>query len=145
MVDMHRSRPAPVLVAAIASLALGGCGGDKATLRSFAGGWQAHARSLTISGTGDAHEWFSLGLSDFVLELRFHLSRPRGTPQDATATAMVTAVRIGDRSVFTAAHPPPRVGESFVIRLRDGVITEPLTRANYCGRGVEWPKAGCGA
>jgi hypothetical protein len=142
---MQRSRLAPVLVAAIASSALGGCGGDKATLGTFAGGWHAHARSLDITRTGDGHEWFALGLSDFVAELRFRLSRPRGTPHDATATATVTAVRIGDRSVFTAAHPPPRVGESFRIRLRDGVITEPLTGATYCGPGVDWPKAGCGA
>ena len=144
---MQRSRqaPAPVLVAAIAGLALGGCGGDKAALRTFAGGWQAHARSLSITRTGEAHEWLSLGLSDFVVELRFHLMRPSGSPHDARATATITAVRIADMSVFTAAHPPPRVGESFRIHLRDGVITEPLTGANYCGPGVEWPKAGCGA
>jgi hypothetical protein len=142
---MQRSRQAPVLIAAVASLALGGCGSDTVTLRTFAGGWQAHARSLSISRTGDGREWVSLGLSDFVVDLRFHLSRPRGTPHDAAATATVTAVRIGDRRVFTAAHPPPRVGESFELRLRDGVITDPLIGANYCGPGVDWPKAGCGA
>ena len=142
---MQRSRQASVLVAAVGSLALGGCGGNEATLRTFAGAWQAHARSLNISRAGDAHEWLALGLSDFVAELHFHLSRPRGTPQDATARATVTAVRIGDRHFFTAAHPPPHVGESFVLRLRDGVITEPVLGANYCGPGVDWPKAGCGA
>jgi len=133
------------VLAATGILALGGYGGAKATLGTFAGGWQAHARSLSITGTGDAHEWFSLGVGDLVVEMRFHLSQPRGTPHAATAAAMVTAVRIGDRSVFTAAHPPPRVGQSFRIRLRQGVITEPLTGANYCGPGVDWPKAGCGA
>ena len=139
------SRTAAVLVAAMATLMLGGCGGDKATLATFAGGWHAHARSLKITRAGDAHEWLSLGLSDFVVELRFHISRLSGTRHDATATATVTAVRIGDRSAFTAAHPAPRVGESFRIRLRDGVITEPLTGARYCGPGVDWPGAGCGA
>jgi hypothetical protein len=109
----------------MATLALAGCGGDKATLATFAEGWQAHARSLTITRTGNADEWFTLGLGDFVVELRFRLSRPKGTPRDATATATVTAVRIGDRSAFTAAHPAPRVGEALRIRLRDGVITEP--------------------
>ena len=139
------SRIAAVLVAAMATLALGGCGGDKATLATFAGGWQAHARSLKITRTGNAEEWFTLGLGDFVVELRFRLSRPKGTPHDATATATVAALGIGDRSAFTAAYPAPRVGESFRIRLRDGVITEPLTGANYCGPGVDWPDAGCGA
>jgi hypothetical protein len=137
------SRLALPLVA-LASSALAGCDGDKAALRTFAGSWQAHARTLAITRTGDGHEWFSLGLGDFVVELRFHLSRPKGTPHDATARATVTAVRLGDRSVFTAAHPPPRLGESFRIRLRDGVVTEPLTGANYCAPDVDWVEAGCG-
>jgi hypothetical protein len=136
---------ASVLIALAASLALGGCGGENATLRSFAGGWQAHARSLSITRTGEGHEWLTLGLSDFIVELHFRLSRPMGTPHDATATATVTAVRIGDKSFFTPARPPPRVGDSFRIRLRDGVITDLLTGANYCGPGVDWPEAGCGA
>jgi hypothetical protein len=142
---MQRSEITAALVAAVTTLALGGCGGDNATLATFAGGWQAHGRSLTITRVGMAHERLTLGLGDFVVELRFRLSRPTGTPHDATATATVTAVRIGDRSVFTANHPPPHVGELFKIRFRDGVITEPLTGARYCGPGVDRPDAGCGA
>ena len=135
-----------VLAAAAMATALVGCGGDKATLVTFAGGWQAHARSLAITRTGDGKEWISLGLGDFVIALRFHLSRPRGTPRDATATATVTAVRIADRTAFTPAHPAPRVGDSGTIRLRDGVITETLTGVHYCGPGVrDWIAAGCGA
>jgi hypothetical protein len=140
-----RSRVAAVLVAPIATLALCGCGGDKATLATFTGVWQAHARTLKITRTGNADERISLGLGHFVIALRFHLSRPRGTPHDAMATATVTAIRIGERSAFTAAHQPPRVGESRRIRLRDGVITEKLTGAKYCGPSVDWLDAGCGA
>jgi hypothetical protein len=139
-----RSRIAAVLFAAMAILALGGCGRDKATLATFTGVWQAHARTLEITRTGNADEWISLGLGHFVIALRFHLSLPRGTPRDATATATVTAIRIGKRSAFTA-HPPPRVGESRMIRLRDGVITETLTGAKYCSPSVDWLDAGCGA
>jgi hypothetical protein len=148
---MHRSGLASVAITAITSLLLGGCVGDKATLRDFAGGWQAHARSLSITRSGDGSEWLSLGMSsssprqNFVFDIRFRLSRPQGTPHDATATATITAVRIGDQSAFTAAHPAPRVGESFKIRLRKGVLTSLLSGANYCGAGVNWPKAGCGA
>ena len=143
--DRQLAPIAAVLLSAMATLALAGCGGDEATLASFAGGWQAHGRSLKITRTGNADEWFALGLGHFVVELRFRLTRPKGTPHDATATATVTAVRIGDRSAYTAAHPAPRVNDSFRIRLRDGVITEPLTGANYCGPGVDWPDTGCGA
>jgi len=132
--------------AAIATFALAGCGGDKATLVTFTGTWQAHGRTLKITRTGNGQEWVSLGLGHFVIDLRFHLSRPRGTPDDATATATVIAVRLGERSpFFTAARPPPRVGESRRIRLRDGVITG-LTGAHYCGRPAgDWLDAGCGA
>lgn len=144
-------RVAALPAAATATFALAGCGGDKATLATFAGGWQGHGRTLTITRSGEAREWVSLGLGHFVVALRFHLSRPKGTPHDATATATVTAVRLGNTSAFTAAHPPPRVGESRTIRLRDGVITEPLTGVHYCGPTARhWTTrqvldAGCGA
>ena len=135
----------------MATFALGGCGGDKATLASFAGTWQGHGRTLKITRAGNAEERISLGLGHFVIALRFRLSRPTGTPHDATATATVTAVRLGKASVFTAARPAPRAGESRRIRLRDGVITETLTGANYCSptardwKSTEWTDAGCGA
>jgi hypothetical protein len=146
-----RSRIAALPATAMATFALAGCGGDKATLAAFTGGWQGHGRTLKITRTGNAEEWISLGLGHFLIALRFHLSRPRGTPHDAMATATVTAVRLGNTSAFTAAHPPPRVGESRRIRLRDGVITETLTGANYCSptarhwTSAQWLDAGRGA
>jgi len=141
---------AAVPIAAAVALVIGGCGGDDVTLRTFAGGWQAHARDLSISRTGYGRERFTLGMSsplprlNFVFDVRFRLSRPQGTPHDATATATITSVRIGGQSTFTARHPAPRVGDSFRIRLRNGVLTSRLSGANYCGPGVNWPKAGCG-
>ena len=142
-----RSRIMALLAAMTATVALAGCGGgDEVTLATFAGTWQGHGRTLEITRTGNVEERISLGLGHFVIALRFHLSRPRGTPDDAMATATVTAVRLGNTSAFTAAHTPPRVGESRTIRIRDGVITEMLTGANYCGRTAgEWLDAGCGA
>jgi hypothetical protein len=139
------SRTAALLTAAMVTFVLTGCGGDKATLPTFAGTWQAHGRTLKITRTGNGQEWISLGLGHFVIALRFHVSQPSGTPDDATATATVTAVRLGKASTFTAARPAPRVGESSRIRLRDGVITG-LTGANYCGPTAgDWLDAGCGA
>jgi hypothetical protein len=49
-----------------------------ATKRRFAGTWQAHARRLKITRTGDGREWFTLGVGQFVFALRFHVSQPRG-------------------------------------------------------------------
>src|SRR5437763_13926955 len=103
------SRLAALPAAAMTTLALAGCGGDKATLATFTGTWQGHGRTLNITRTGNAEEWISLGLGHFVIALRFHLSRPRRTPHDALATATVTAVRLGNTSAFPAAHPSPPV------------------------------------
>ena len=129
----------------MATFVLAGCGGDKVTLETFTGTWQAHARTLKITRTGNGHEWISLGLGHFVIALRFKLSQPRGTPDDATATATVTAVRLGKASTFTRARPAPRVGESRRIRLRDGVITG-LTGDHYCGPTIRNAiAAACGA
>src|SRR5262245_51602900 len=117
------SRIAALPVAAMATLALTGCGGDEATLGTFTGTWQAHARTLKVTPTGNGREWDTLGLGDLVMDVRFKLSQPKGTPDDATATATVTAVRLGESGVFSASRPAPRVGESRRIRLREGVIT----------------------
>jgi hypothetical protein len=137
-------RIAALPVAAMATFALAGCGGDQATLDTFAGTWQAHGRTVKITRTGDGQEWISLGLGHFFIALRFHVSQPSGTPDDATATATVTAVRIGEWRASTAGRPPPRVGESHRIRLRDGVITG-LTGNHYCGPTAgDWLDAGCG-
>jgi len=67
----------------------------------------------------------------------FRLSRPAGTPADATAVATVTGVWVRDRSAFRQQSPPPHVGERRTIRLQHGVVDETLTGATYCGRGVD--------
>jgi hypothetical protein len=127
----------------VAALLLPGCGSDKATLATFAGTWQGHSRVLKITRAGLAKETVYSGCCDFVLAVEFRLSRPHGTARAATAMATVTAVRIGGRSVLTQANPAPHVGESRTIRLRDGVISETLTRTNYCSPSAKhWV---CGA
>lgn len=112
-----------------------------ATLATFAGHWSGHTRSLTISRRGRAAEAISSGCCDPVVNLDFRLSHPRGTAEDATALATVTAVWVRDRSAYSAKSPAPRVGERRLIRLRNGVITESLTGTDYCAPGV----SKCGA
>jgi hypothetical protein len=73
-----RSWIAAVPVAAMATLSVGGCGGEKATLDTFAGNWHAHARTLKITRPGNGHERFTLGLgSGVVVELASGLGRER--------------------------------------------------------------------
>ena len=138
------SRIAALPAVVMATFALAGCGGDKATLHTFEGGWTGHGRTLTVTPTGTGREWATLGLGHLVMDVRFKLSQPKGTPDDATATATITAVRLGKENIFTAAHPAPRVGESRRIRLRDDVITG-LTGDHYCGNTIrDSVAAGCG-
>jgi hypothetical protein len=93
---------------------------------------------------GHATESISSGCCDPVINLTFRLSRPRGTTTNASVTATVTGVWVRDRSAFTSAGPAPHVGEVRVLRLTNGVLTEPLTGANYCDNKAE--SAGkCGA
>jgi hypothetical protein len=143
----------PLLVLAatsVAALALAGCGSDQATLATFAGHWQGHARGLIITKDGRASESIYTGCCYLASAVKWQLSRPRGTPNAASATATVTSVRIGDRGWFSKAHPPPQVGESRRIKLRDGVITATLTGSPYCGKRAkawntkDWLAAGCG-
>jgi hypothetical protein len=135
-----------LLAAAVAALAVARCGSTKATLATFAGTWQGHGRTLKITRAGLAKESIYSGCCHRVLAMEFRLSRPRSTPRAASATAAVTAVRIDDKSWFTRAIPAPQAGQSATIRLRAGIITEPLTRTNYCGPGIKDSiQAGCGA
>jgi hypothetical protein len=117
---------------------------QRATLGTFTGSWIGHTRGLVIRHGGHATESISSGCCDPVINLTFRLSRPGGTTTNATVTATVTGVWIRDRSAYTKAYPAPHVGEMRVLRLRNGVLTETLTGANYCDNEAE--NAGkCGA
>jgi hypothetical protein len=127
------------------ALALVGTGASPhATLKTFAGTWIGHTRTLTITRHGHARERIYGGCCDHIIDLRFRLSHPRGTPDRAAARARVTYVRVFDASAFGKGQRVPRVGQRGTLRLKNGVITEPFIGTNYCDR-----KAGrrgiCGA
>src|SRR4051794_19938674 len=132
-------------VVLFAALLLTGCGGSKATLAPFAGVWQGHTRGLVISRTGAARETVYSGCCTLGLAVKFELSDPKGTAIAASATATVTAVRVGNGTIFTKANPRPQVGEKRTIRLKGGVITETLTGINYCRPGLDPRHWVCGA
>jgi len=120
--DMQRSRIAAVIGAAIATFALGGCGGDKATLATFAGGWQAHARTLKITPAGDGDECHA----DLC-------AAPSGGPLN-TWTAVVRANQwVGDDAVSKANPPfPPFAAEGDASR-RDATATVTAVRIDKLG------------
>lgn len=117
---------------------------NKATLAMFAGVWGGHQRRLTITRSGWAKESIGSGCCDPVVDLRLKLSRPRGDNHVASVTVRVTSVQIHDHSVYDSSYPAPYVGKTGRLRLRYGVITETVTRTNYCNKAAQ-AKVKCGA
>jgi hypothetical protein len=116
----------------------------RASLGTFAGTWSGHTRGLTITPTGHARESIGDGCCDPIIDLTFQLSRPAGTWLNATVTATVISVAVHDKSAFAPGHRPPHLGQKGQLRLRDGVITEPLTGTLYCDMAADL-KGTCGA
>jgi hypothetical protein len=112
-----------------------------AAVATFVGAWWGHTRSLQISRTGQAREVVDDGCCTRVVTLRFRLLKPSGTVNDATAPVRVIAVGRWD-----VAKPRPRVGQLGRLRLRDGVVVDSLTGANYCHASTRPARARlCGA
>jgi hypothetical protein len=112
-----------------------------ATVSTFAGDWRGHTRSLLITRTGQAEEVVDDGCCTRVVSLHFKLLRPSGTAQDATVAFRVTAVGRWD-----APGPRPHVGQLGRLRLREGIVVDLLTGANYCNDRTRPARARlCGA
>src|SRR3954451_2519200 len=116
----------------------------RATLATFAGTWYGHTRGLVITRHGHAKESIGDGCCDPIVDLTLRLSHARGTRSNATVRARVTSVHVHNRRAFTRSNPPPRVGERRRLRLRHGVIKEPITRTNYCSYKAD-VRGTCGA
>jgi hypothetical protein len=154
-----QSRKAPLsaltaaAIAAVAITAIGQCAPapdsataatQRATLATFAGQWGGHTRRLTITRGGRASESIGSGCCNPVVDLRFRLSDPRGNRHVASVAMRVTWVRIRDPDAYSSAYPAPRVGQRARLRLRYGVITQPVTHTNYCNEKAQL-KGTCGA
>ena len=112
-----------------------------ATIATFAGDWWGHTRSLQITPTGQAREVVDDGCCTRVVSLRFRLLKPGGTVTDAAVPIRVTAVGRWDE-----ATPRPRIGQLGRLRLRDGIVADSLTGANFCHASTRPVRARlCGA
>ena len=92
------------------------------TLSTFAGEWIGHTRQLTITTDGHASEHIDSGCCDPVIDLTFRLSQPRGTPEDATATATVTSVTLHN---WPPEEKAPTVGQTGALKLQHGSSPNP--------------------
>lgn len=116
----------------------------RATLRTFAGDWGGHGRTLTVTRHGKARETVDDGCCDHLITFRFQLRRVRGTPRRATAIARVTAVHVTDPSAFSDNWPAPYVGERRSVRLRNGIVLERFLHITFCDERQALRSA-CGA
>jgi len=105
------------------------------TLATFAGTWFAHTASLKITSSGYATESIGSGCCDPIIDLTFRISHPGGTAAHATALVTATSVTVRDPTAFTPpSSPAPHVGQTGILSLKAGIITEPLTWSIYCDR-----------
>jgi hypothetical protein len=137
-----------VLVLAIAGAILAGATSAAtprpATIATFAGNWIGHTRYLRIDHQGHAVESVDDGCCDHVLSLDFKLSKPLGTTANAKATATVTLIHMSDPGDLGPSYVPPRVGQSRLVYLHNGVLTDELSGQAYCDSAAE-RRGVCGA
>lgn len=116
----------------------------KATSATFSGTWFGHTRGLQIKPSGDGSESINDGCCYHIIDVSFRLTQFDGTPSKAVARGTVTKVVVADTAAFDRRHPAPVVGETIALRLTNGVITDPLTDAQYCDSSAD-AKGTCGA
>ena len=118
----------------------------KATLGTFAGEWTAHTRSFLVTRAGHATEVVDDGCCTRVLALTLQLSKPAGTTANATVSAHVTAARLYNVRTYWQNRPRPHVGQVATLRLRNGLLAEPISGAVYCNERTPPRRARlCGA
>lgn len=111
-----------------------------ASLATFAGGWGGHGRGLTITPSGAGSEGTNDGCCTRVYALRFRILSVRGTVTNATATYRVTAFRRYNKEVARS-----HVGEVGRLVLRNGIVTNSLTRVYFCSEPAWGATGACGA
>jgi hypothetical protein len=127
---------APALKATVDARAAGAAGSDV-----FAFDWIGHTRDLKILRSGLAKETLYAGCCDHIVDVHFHVGDPHGSLSAGSLRARVTGVKVFDRS---GASRLPRRGQTTRFRIRNGVLTEPLTGIIYCDNAAEL-KGKCGA
>jgi hypothetical protein len=111
-----------------------------AGLGTFAGAWGGHTRGLTITAGGRGLESTDDGCCDHEYRLGFQILSVSGTLTRATATYRVTS--------FARYHddvPNIRAGQSGKLLLKDGIVTNTLTRTIFCSDPAWGATGACGA
>lgn len=111
-----------------------------ATLATFVGMWGGHSRGLAITEQGGGAEGVNSGCCSPIYDLEFKILSVRGTLTRATAVYRVTSFAGHD-----ARFPDIPVGRTGELRLRNGILTNALTRVSFCSAPAWVSTNGCGA
>ena len=109
----------------------------------FVGAWEGHTRGLHVTKSGTAVENVGDGCCDPVINVTYHLSGIHKVGETWVATALISAVTVFP-SWDAGGQPIPRIGQSYVLTLTNGVVVSTLTGAEYCSQKPELAGV-CGA
>jgi hypothetical protein len=110
-----------------------------AKLATFAGRWGGHTRGLSITSTGRGRESAHGGCCTRVYELTFQILSVTGTLTRATAVYRVVSFKRYESGVRRL-----QVGDIGKLVLKDGIVTNTLTRDFFCSDPAWGATGACG-
>ncbi len=112
----------------------------RASLATFTGAWGGHTRSLTIASGGQGRESADAGCCTREYRSTFQIISVTGTLTRATAAFRVTSFRRYERGLRRLD-----VGDVGRLLLRNGIVTNVLTRDFFCSDPAWGATGACGA
>ncbi|WP_445256846.1 hypothetical protein [Nocardioides aurantiacus] len=113
---------------------------DEPTFEGLVGSYRGANRTLVVSESGVVTEKLASATGP-VIDLTYRLSEVTGDAARRSATATLTAVRVGDPEMISGAVP--QVGATGRFALERGVVTPPFLGTTYCTPSVA--KKSCGS
>jgi hypothetical protein len=111
-----------------------------ASLATFTGRWGGHTRGLSITSSGRGSEGANDGCCTRVYQMRFQILFVSGTLTRASAVFRVTSFRRYGNGVRRL-----HVGDVGKLLLKDGIVTNTLTRDFFCSDPAWGATGACGA
>jgi hypothetical protein len=112
----------------------------RASLGTFAGRWGGHGRGLSLTSSGRGREFGNASCCERVYQMTLQILTVSGTLTRAAAVYRVTSFRRYERGVRRL-----HVGDVGKLLLRNGILTNTLTRDFFCSDPAWGATGACGA
>jgi hypothetical protein len=112
----------------------------RASFGTFAGRWGGHGRGLSLTSSGRGREFGNASCCERVYQLTLQILTVSGTLTRAAAVYRVTSFRRYERGVRRL-----HVGDLGKLLLRNGILTNTLTRDFFCSDPAWGATGACGA